>query len=163
MPPLSLISILSTLSIKRFVSYNSSCKRRTRSANCSWLSKASYVYLRPCYDLRTTTEWPRYDTPWTRLQRASLSDLYMFRSSSCIFMFHFMLKLNSFFILMLKNLYFLLVLLYVLSFHNFINMNRFYHLCWFCCFILAKLDEEIHQSGVDIIVLLAHFFFLKKT
>jgi hypothetical protein len=32
----------------------------------------------------------------TRLQRASLSDLYMFRSSSCIFMFHFMLKLNSF-------------------------------------------------------------------
>ena len=106
MPPLSLIPILSTLSIKRFVSYNSSCKRRTRSANCSWLSKASYVYLRPCYDLRTTTEWPRYDTPWTRLQRASLSDLYMFRSSSCIFMFHFMLKLNSFFILMLKNLCF---------------------------------------------------------
>ena len=64
---------------------------------------------------------------------------------------------------MLKNLCFLTRILYVLSFHNFINMNRFYHLCWFCCFILAKLDEEIHQAGVDIIVLLAHFFFLKKT
>ena len=27
-------------------------------------------------------------------------------------------------------------------------MNRFYHLCWFCCFILAKLDEEIHQADL---------------
>ena len=28
-------------------------------------------------------------------------------------------------------------------------MNRFYHLCWFCCFILAKLDEEIHHPDLS--------------
>ena len=46
-------------------------------------------------------------------------------------------------------MFFILVLLYVLSFHNFINMNRFYHLCWFCCLILAKLDEEIHELDLS--------------
>ena len=43
--PLSLFSILSTLPIKRFVSCNSFCKRRTCSANCSWLGRASLILM----------------------------------------------------------------------------------------------------------------------
>ena len=41
-------------------------------------------------------------------------------------------------------------------------MNRFYYLRRLLYLIFAKLNKEVHESGVDIIVLFAHFFFLKE-